>query len=249
MKCKSMRLQVALMLLLSLCLPLGLRAQLSGQEQETARKMMKGTFYLRLDVPLNYVQGAWGLGPEPILEVSPAEHDTSKRFSQLRTGKTGDSRVIWVFFPNDGVRYAKLSFDNDTVKVWMEGVQISDIEMKLDFVQIKTLDDFTRAFNQTFSKVPLQDEHPDWSTEVRSAIAAHKLVLGMTKEQAFDDVGTPLDISTEQENGVKVEIWHPRRDRGNLVVAIGRRVLPNSLGVTGFPSLLKFVDDKLQVIQ
>ena len=92
------------------------------------------------NAPLNYVQGAWGLGPEPILEVSPTGHDTSKRFAQLRTGKNGDSRVIWVFFPNDGVRYAKLSFNNDTVHIWMEGLQISDIEMKLDFVQIKSLE-------------------------------------------------------------------------------------------------------------
>ncbi len=249
MKCKPLRGQVGVMLLLLLGLPLALRAQLSEQEQGTAKKMMKGTFYLRLDAPLNYVQGAWGLGPEPILEVSPTGHDTSKRFAQLRTGKNGDSRVIWVFFPNDGMRYAKLSFNNDTVHIWMEGLQISDIEMKLDFVQIKSLDDFTKAFNQTFSKVPLQDEHPDWSTEVRNAIAARKLLLGMTKEQAFAVVGTPVDISTEQENGVKVEIWHPRRDKGSMVVQLGSRVLTNSLGVTGFPSLLKFVDDKLQVIE
>ena len=34
-----------------------------------------------------------------------------------------------------------------------------------------------------------------------------------------------------------------------MVVQLGSRVLTNSLGVTGFPSLLKFVDDKLQVIE
>jgi hypothetical protein len=248
MMSKSVRWQAGVLLLLLLCLPLALRAQMSKHDQDAAKKMIAGTLYLRLDVPLNYVQGAWGLGPEALLEVSPTGHDAIRKISLLDAKKEGRSHVIWALFPNDGVRYGKLSFDHDKIEIWMEGLQIRDLEIKIDFVQIKSLDDFTKAFNQTFSKVPLQDEHPEWSAEVRNAIAEHRLVVGMTKEQAFDVVGTPLDMNTEQENGAKVETWRPRQDKGDMGVILGWRAKSNSLRVTGFPSQLKFVDGKLQVI-
>ena len=241
----SLRYPAGVLLLLMLCLPLTLRAQLSKQDQEAAKKMIAGTLYLRLDVPLNYVMRV-GIGPEDILEVSPAGHDTERKISLLDARKKDDKGLVWLFFPNDGVRYGKLSFNHDRVEVWMEGLQISDIEMKIDFVQINSLDDFTKAFNQTFSKVPLQDEHPEWPAEVRSAIAKHKLVSGMTREQAFDVVGSPLEIKTEDQNGVQVETWRPRQDRGSMHMPIVRVV---SFGVTEFPAFLKFVDGKLQVIQ
>jgi len=114
----------------------------------------------------------------------------------------------------------------------------------IDFIQINSLDDFTRAFNQTFSKVPLQDEHPEWPSDVRGGIAEHKLVVGMTKDQAFDVVGTPLETKTEEENGVKVETWSLRQDAGT----IGAR-RPEKNMRTGFPALLKFTEGKLQVIE
>jgi hypothetical protein len=123
-------------------------------------------------------------------------------------------------------------------------VNPTNYELMIDFIQVNSLDDFTKAFNQTFSKVPLQDEHPEWPSEVRSAVAEHKLVVGMTKEQAFDVVGTPLDTKTEEENGVSVEIWSPRLDGGT----IGVRKREKSIR-TDFPALLKFTDGKLQSIE
>jgi hypothetical protein len=102
------------------------------------------------------------------------------------------------------------------------------------------------AFNQTFSKVPLQDEHPEWPADVRTAIAEHRLIVGMIKEQAFEVVGTPLDVKIDDANGVHTEIWHPRQDKGQ---ALNRRGNFEDLGSTGFPVQLKFVDGKLQVIQ
>jgi len=248
MMSKSLRLQAGALLLLLLCVPLPLRAQMSRQDREAANKMIKGTFFLRLDVPIIYVDEGWGPGPKAALDVSPTEYDITRRLSLLKPSRNDDPRVIWIFFPNDGVHYGKLSFDHDKVEIWMEALQNSVWEIKLNFVHINTLDDFTNAFNQTFSKVPLQDEHPEWPAEVRNAIAAHKLVLGMTKEQAFDVVGTPVDISSEQAEGAMVETWHPRQGRGNMVITIGRRVDSVSMGRTGFPFQLKFVNDKLQVI-
>ena len=92
--------------------------------------------------------------------------------------------------------------------------------------------------------VPLQDEHPAWPSEVRSGIAEHKLVVGTTRDQAFDVVGTPLETKTEDENGVKVETWSPRQEAGT----IGVRKQEKNMR-TGFSALLKFTEGKLQTIE
>ncbi|MGO9086886.1 MAG: hypothetical protein ACLQBK_16815 [Candidatus Sulfotelmatobacter sp.] len=246
------RLSMLIALLLSLCAPLAVWAQMSAQESKTAQGMVSGTLYLRLDVPLRSEVGHWGLGSEPLLEVSPTGHDSSRLINREMKNKemTETSRwrmrerINWVFFPNYPVRYGKLTVKGNTVEVFLEGVQ-PNYEVRIDFIQIDSLADFTKAFNQTFSNVPLQDEHPEWPAEIRNAIAEHRLVVGMTTEQAFDVVGTPLDVKTDDASGVHTEIWHPRQDKGKVVV-VG--YVDAALGSTGFPAQLKFIDGKLQVI-
>jgi hypothetical protein len=221
--------------------PMALRAELSKQDRDTAKKMVSRTLYLRLDIPLKSVQGAFGVGPDAVLEVSPTGHDTAHKLSLGMMNST--IRLNYVFYPNYPVRFGKLTFKGDTVEVWAEGVKPNEYEIRIDFIEISSLDDFTKAFNQIFSNVQLQDEHPEWPAEARNAIAEHRLVVGMTKEQAFDVVGTPLDIKSEDVNGVKVETWRPRLSKGKM---LGQR--HEEMGDTGFPALLKFVDGKLQVI-
>jgi hypothetical protein len=250
---KSLRRQAGALLLLLLCLPLSLRAQLSKQDEETAKKMVAGTLYLRLDVPLRSEVGNWGIGSAPLLEVSPTGHDAARLLAQQMNSKEMKStskfakreRINYVFYPNYAIHAGTLTLKGDEVDLMLEGFKPINYEVTINFVQIKSIDDFTKAFNQTFSKVPLQDEHPEWPADLRNAIAEHKLVVGMTKEQAFDVVGTPLDITTDDTNGVHAEIWHPRQDKGQI---INRRGKVEDLGSTGFPVLLKFVDGKLQVI-
>jgi len=236
------RLSTGVALLFLLFAPLVVRAELSKEDREAAKRMIAGTLYLRLDVPLKYVMGSFGWGPEAVLEVSPTGHDTTRILS-LPIKNPKKAKLNWVFYPNYPVRFGKLLFKADTVSVWAEGVSPNDYEIMIDFIQINSLDDFTKAFNQTFSKVPLQDEHPDWPSDVRSGIAEHKLVVGMTKDQAFDVVGTPLEIKTDEENSVKVETWSPRQDGGT----IGGRNRQQNMR-TGFPTLLKFADGTLQRI-
>jgi len=237
------RLSTGVALLFVLFAPLVVRAELSKEDREAAKRMIAGTLYLRLDVPLKYVMGSFGWGPEAVLEVSPTGHDTTRILS-LPIKHPKRVKLNWVFYPNYPVRFGKLLFTGDKVSVWAEGVSPNDYEIMIDFIQINSLDDFTKAFNQTFSKVPLQDEHPEWPSDVRSGIAEHKLVVGMTKDQAFDVVGTPLDTKTEEENGVKVETWSPRQDGGT----IGARSREKNMR-TGFPARLKFSDGKLQMIE
>jgi len=236
------RLSTGVALLFLLFAPLVVRAELSKEDREEAKRMIAGTLYLRLDVPLKYVMGSFGWGPEAVLEVSPNGHDTTRILS-LPIKNPKKAKLNWVFYPNYPVRFGKLLFKADTVSVWAEGVSPNDYEIMIDFIQINSLDDFTKAFNQTFSKVPLQDEHPEWPSDVRSGIAEHNLVVGMTKDQAFDVVGTPLEIKTDEENSVKVETWSPRQDGGT----IGGRNRQKNMR-TGFPTLLKFADGTLQRI-
>jgi hypothetical protein len=250
---KSIRCQAGALLLFWLCLPCTLRAQLSKEDQEKAKGMIAGTLYLRLDVPLRSEVGNWGIGSAPLLEVSPTGHDTARLLAEATNSKeiTATSRfskrerINYFFYPNFAVHAGTLTVNGDEVNVMEEGFKPDNYEVTINFIQIKSIDDFTKAFNQAFSKVPLQDEHPEWPVEVRNAIANHRLVAGMTKEQAFDVVGTPLDIKSDETNGVHAEIWHPRQDKGQV---INRRGHVEDLGSTGFPAQLKFVDGKLQVI-
>jgi len=217
------------------------RAQLSGQDLKEAKKMVKGPLYLRLDAPCRY--GArFGLSVEPLLEVSPTESNVERRLSL--PGKLRVESVYWGFSPNDAVSWGALSVKGDTVQVWMEGLPPNSVEVIIDFVQIKNLDDFKKAFDLTFSRVPLQNEHPEWPEEIRRAIAEHRVIVGMTKQQAFCVVGMPINLQTGEEKGVKVETWFPRIDRGTIIT--GRKVKSTR---TGFPAMIKFVDGKVTAIE
>ena len=104
-------------------------------------------------------------------------------------------------------------------------------ELVIEFVQINTMDDFMKAFERTFSKTPLLDEHTPWPEEVRQAISERPVI------------GTRASIRASEENGIEVEIWSPRQGNGI------RQVFKNASIRTGFPASLKFVDGKLAVIE
>jgi hypothetical protein len=104
----------------------------------------------------------------------------------------------------------------------------------VDFVHLKTLEDFKKAFDRTFSRVPLQDAHPEWPAEVRKAVAERRVIEGMTREQAAAVVGTPVSVETSNAQGVEVEVWHPRSTKGE-----------HNAVSTGFPASLRFQGSKL----
>lgn len=249
---KPLRYPAGVLLLLVLYLPLTLNAQLSKEDKETAKSMISGTLYLRLDVPLRSEVGNWGIGSAPLLEVSPTGYDITHLLNLTMSSKemTATSkfakreRINYIFYPNYAVHAGALKFNGDEADLMLEGFKPINYEVTINFIHINSLDDFTKAFKQTFSKVPLQDEHPEWPVDVRNAIVEHRLVAGMTKQQAFDVVGTPLDVKSDEANGAHTEIWHPRQDKGQI---IDRRGKVEDVGSTGFPVQLKFVDGKLQI--
>lgn len=222
-------------------------AQLSAPDRAKAQSMIAGTKYLRLDVPCRYGRGGFGIAAsihhlESLLEVSPTGFSIERKLAQ--PSKYKRSSVFWGLSPNNSVHYGKLLFKGDTVQVWMEGDSPNNYEFILDFIHIQNLDDFTKAFNLTFSQVPLQEEHLEWPAQVRQAIAAHKVVVGMTREQVYAVVGSPLKIATGDENGRKTETWFPRQDRATLLAAGATDDTP-----TGFPARLSFTGEILQVIE
>jgi hypothetical protein len=227
------------------------RAQLAGQDLKEAKKMVKRPLYLRIDAPCSYWFG--GVGPigggtqvEFLSGVLPTRDNIEYlwRLESIGSQPDADSIIFWGFGPNDAVRYGKIIAKGDTVRVWMEGVPPKNIEVMIGFAQIKTLDDFKKAFDLTFSRVPLQDEHPEWPEEIRRAIAARRVIVGMTKQQAFCVVGMPINILRGEENGVKMEMWFPRRHRG----AVPPYNKAQS-AFTGFPAMIKFSDGKASVIE
>ena len=206
-------------------------AQLTGKDRDEAKRMLYDPIYLRTDVPTND-------GVEPFIEISPTGYSWERLvgLAEENARKRGKpSGVYWAFRPNDTVKWGSPKYDGSTITVWFEGERD---ELKVRFVGIRTLDDFKRAFDQVFSRTPLQDE-PSWPPEVRTAVAERRIIEGMTRKQASCVVGTPLRIEPSTP-GETTEIWYPRQDTADT--RKGRAAK------TGLPAKLVFVGDALTTI-
>jgi len=232
---------------LTLLVPSGL-AEVTGKDRDQAKQMTQGELYLRNNVPCRYRSGGFGIGAEVVTEVSPQGVDWEQNLKAIelerqKKSPKGVDTIYWGFGPNDKIQYAKLYFKGDVIELWAEGAKPKDTEIWIRFVQVRTLDDFAKAFDQILSRQPLQDEHPDWPESVRKAIGERRTVTGMTKAQAFAVVGTPIAVASGEEGGKKVETWFPRQETGTAG-SFGK-VLS---ATTGFPQSLKFVDGVLAAI-
>ncbi|MGA3099499.1 MAG: hypothetical protein ABSF25_23845 [Bryobacteraceae bacterium] len=241
--------------LLGFGLTQGATAELTASDRAVIKEMTRGSLYLRNNVPCRYTSGI-GVGAEVVTEVSPTGVDWDKNLKTIegnrknRLGRRASvDTIFWGFGPNDVIRYGKLYFrGGGVVELWAEGVKPKDVEIWIRFVGIDTRDDFKKAYDLILSPKPLQDEHPEWPLEIRTAIGERRVVEGMTKTQAFAVVGTPVGIETSEEAGKKIETWFPRQDSGTS----GDSGFMGSAKVysasTGFPISLRFEDGRLAVI-
>ena len=227
-------------------------AELSSNDRSVLKEMTRGELYLRNNVPTRYTSGGWGIGAEVVTEVSPSGVEWEKNLQaaheqQQKKGKrrwSGIDTIYWGFGPNDMIRYAKLYFKgNGVVDLWAEGIKPKNVEIYIRFVGIQNREDFKKAFDLILGPKPIQEDHPEWSPEIRKAIADHTVIEGMTKAEAFAVVGTPMRAATNDEAGKKVEIWFPRQETG-ASGSYGKVVSAS----TGFPAELRFIDGKLAVI-
>ena len=235
--------------------PLPLRAQLSKEDHRAAQQLIEGTLYLRSQAPQKYGMGHWGPYSVSILEASPTGLSTERKLAEPLKPIPGNAyhlkqeEIYWGYLANTAVNHCKLQWEKDTNVVWCERVD-PNTEVSVDFIDVKTLDDFTKAFNLTFSKVPLQTQHPEWPADVRESIAAGKLVVGMTTEQARIVVGAPLSVSNGEDNGAKTETWLLRQDPGQVLGWNKKRGAWKKVSTqTGFPASVTFKDGKVQSIQ
>lgn len=244
-------------MILAFCVTPDAIGQLTASDRSLIKEMTQGSLYLRNNVPCRFTSGV-GIGAEVVTEVSPTgidwdknlkateenDKDRGRRGGVGRRRRGGVDTIFWGFGPNDIIRYGKLYFrGGGVVELWAEGVKPKNVEIWIRFVGISARDDFKKAYDLILSQKPLQDEHPEWPVEIRTAIGERRVVEGMTKTQAFAVVGTPIGIETSDEAGKKIETWFPRQDTG----ASGSwgKVIS---GTTGFPTSLRFVDGKLAVI-
>ena len=258
MMSKSVRWQAGILLLLLLCLPLALRAQLSKlskEDSEAAGKMISGTLYLRLQAPQKYGMGGWAPYSLSMLEASPTKVSADRLLAEplkhipWNGYHLKNEEVYWGYLANTPINHCKLVTEKGRLVVWCERVD-PNTDVSVDLIDVNSLDDFTKAFNLTFSKVPLQDEHPEWPADVRAGITSGKLVVGMTEEQARIVVGAPLSVSAGEENGAKTEIWTLRQDPGQVLGWNKKRGAWTKVAKqTDFPVSITFKDGKLLSIK
>lgn len=230
-------------LLMLLCAAPALQAELNKAERKEAKAYLSGTLYTRVDIPCGTGRHPMGTYKVPLVEVSPDAVNTDNN-ETFQAGWYHAQSTYWGIAPNDTLQLDEMEFDEDTAEIELEGVGKTDgNDTVVKFVNIRTLDDFKKAADRTFSRVPLQDEHADWPAEVKKAVADRKLEKGMTKRQVFYVTGSPESVSESEEKGKKVEVWTLRQNKG---MQIGFWTMSTGAPATGMPKTLRFVDGKLE---
>ena len=221
----------------------GARAELTKPERKEARALLGGTLYLRIDAPCETGRHPFGVYKAPIVEVSPDGVNTEGEVGFTASAFHAQS-TYWGVGPNDTVQLDEIEFDGDTAEVELTGVGATDgKDTVLKFVNVRTLEDFRKAVDRAFARVPLQEEHSDWPPEVKKAIAERRIEKGMTKRQVFYVMGSPESTRQSEEDGKKVEVWSVRQNRG---MEIGFWSLSTKTPSSGPPKTLRFVDGKLE---
>lgn len=218
------------------------QAELTKAERKEAKALLSGTLYTRIDVPCGTGRHPMGTYKFPLVEVSPDGINTEGE-QGFSAGWYHAQSTYWGVGPNDTLQLDEMDWDGDTVEIELEGVGRTDgNDTVIKLVGIRSLDDFRKAAERAFARVPLQDEHDDWSAEIKKAIADRQLLKGMTKRQVFYVTGNPESVRESEEKGKKTEVWTMRENKG---VQIGFFSVSASTP-SGTPRTLRFVDGKLE---
>lgn len=182
---------------------------LSRQDKKAAKQLLSGKLYVKFDVPCTQGRQPFGVFYSPVVEVSPSGTDSQAEEGASFGWYTAES-TVWPIHVNDPVKLDDLDWDDDesSVEIELDGVESADDHHTVvKFIKLTSLADFQAAFDQTFSRRPLQEEHADWPADVRQAIGQRRLLNGMTKRQAYYIVGMPARVEKKTEGDKPVEIW------------------------------------------
>ncbi len=185
------------------------QAALSRADQKKAKQILAGTLYLRFDAPCTQGRHPFGVFYSPLVEVSPTGSN-SQATDEVNVGWYHASSTVWAATVNDSFTVDSIDYSDEepAVEIELEGVGAStDRHTIVKFIKINTLEDFQAAADLAFAHKPLQEEHPDWSAEIRDAIGKRHLLNGMTKRQAYYVVGTPAEVEKRTEGKKQIEIW------------------------------------------
>lgn len=218
------------------------QATLSKQDRKQIKKDLKsGDLYLRMDMPCATGRHPYGTYVRPLIEVSPngAENEAEEG---VRSSWWHADSTYWGVSVNDHVVFddADIEAEDGTVEIVLMTAD-EENETAVMFVGIHSYEDFKAAFDHTFATKPLQEEHDDWSAEIKQAIANRALQNGMTKRQVFYITGAPENFEKSEDGGKKIEVWHLRQDKG---VKMGFWT-SKSGETTGLPKTIRFEDGKL----
>lgn len=219
------------------------QAELTKAERKEAKAYLSGTLYARIDIPCGTGRHPMGTYKVPLVEVSPESVNTDgdETFS---AGWYHAQSTYWGIAPNDTLELDEMEFDEDTAEIELEGVgKTEGNDTVIKFIGLRSLDDFKKAADRAFARVPLQDEHADWPAEIKKAVAERRIVKGMTKRQVFYVTGNPESFKETEEKGKKVETWTMRQSKG---IQVGFWTMSSDKPASGVPKTLRFVDGKLE---
>lgn len=221
-------------------------AEMPKKEWKQGKKMLlkADTLYLRVDAPCETGRHSWGTWRSALVQVSPEGVETDDDDSRSSSWWHSES-TFWGVRVNDPVRVDEVERDEGILEVYLIGQgPVEDEETVIQFVDVDSLDEFQQAFDHAFSRVPLQEEHDDWSQEMKEAIGDRRLVEGMTKRQAYYVTGRPVAVDKETEDGGEIEVWELRTDKG---AETGYWVTRDDES-TGLPDEIRFEDGVLVAI-
>lgn len=216
---------------------------LSKSDREQIKDALSsGTLYLRVDAPCATGRHAFGVYKRPLVEVSPEGANTEDTDLTINASWWHADSTYWGIQVNDPTRLDEVDFEDDGIDVELEGVGPADGNATvIKLVDIHSMEDFEAAFDHAFARQPLQEEHDDWSAEIKDAISERRLVDGMTKRQVFYVTGTPKSFQKKEEDGKQVEIWHLRQNKGMKMGYFKAKMGET----TGLPETVRFEDGQL----
>ncbi|MCB9759860.1 MAG: hypothetical protein H6739_08505 [Alphaproteobacteria bacterium] len=189
------------------------------------------------DLPVNtgLTMGIPWVGP--IAEATPQGWTIDASTGMSSTMGSAQS-VYFSVRPNDKIRFKETEYDDGVLTLTFTGVGNAEgRDTKIKCTGMTEFGQLQASLGELITTTDPVDA--SWSSEVKAGIYNRKLVNGMSKRQAYLVVGEPTSASVTEEEGKKIETWHPRQDYG---MRIGYSM---ALEATGFPNEIRFEDGVL----
>lgn len=227
--------------MLTLLLSVSFAAELAKSECKTFATDVKAAYpsavWALKDLPVNSGFTMYSSWISPIAEVTPT---TVKIEAKTGVSATiGSAQSVWFGVrPYETLSFKELECNDDGVVLAFIGTGASKgRDTKIKITSGSTLAEVKTSLDTVITASDPVDA--SWPDDVKTGVHNRTLVNGMSKKQAYLVVGEPIDASTKEEGGKKIETWKPRQD-GGLRIGYGAKVES-----TGYPTEIHFEDGQL----